>query len=195
MSSPLFWSFKQSHQICWIHQKQSYKPVVTVYLWASHSHCLLSYYTVLHSKPVSSSSTFQQRHEADSWSWVANYVRLSPLQAQLWSNGMKKQDQTARLKIILPFRSLLFAASLCLFVSVTSSPSIPPSCRSLYIHFLVSLCFPCSSLRRRRSRGICKKFTAEEASSCIAYCWACVSAPVVLWVPSGISKGSLRQSP
>lgn len=162
---PLCFRLFKSHRIGWNHQKQSHKPVLNAYLRAIHptTSLLLTLCTTVslfHHPAYFSRDTI----EADSWSWVANYVRLSPFQAQLWSNGMKKQDQTARLKIILPFRSLLFAASLCLFLSLLLPPPVLPALppASLYIHFLVSLCFPCSSLRRQRSRGICKSLLLRK---------------------------------
>lgn len=94
------------------------------YLWASP---LLASHTLVHCVSLFRCAAYFCRGtiEADSWSWVANYVRLSPFQAQQWSNRIKKLDQTAELKkkkITLPFRSLSFRGfssacfSLCCFL-------------------------------------------------------------------------------
>lgn len=133
--------------------------------------------------------------EADSWSWVANYVRLSAFQAQLWSNRMKKQDQTARLKMILPFGSLRFAASLPVSVSVTASLcSIPPA--SFYIYAPLGA-FPVSSLGRQRKRGIYKSLVLRKLHPAQPYSWESVWAWVWVCVcvfqhrvPAGRAGGS-----
>lgn len=195
-SPPLWFRPLQSHRFGASHRQPSDKPAVLGgYLWGNSPHGRLSPHTVHRASLFHHPGYFSRdTMEADSWSWVANYVRLSPFQAQLWSNGMKKQDQTARLGIILPFRSLLFLQlPFCLirslllptppslFTSISSLLSLSLSL-SLYLYTLL-LSLTNAPLARlsgdNRARGICGKFTAEEAE-CVSVC-------------SGGSRGTRRE--
>ena len=201
-SPPLWFRPLQSHRFGASHRQPSDKPAVLGgYLWGISPHGRLSPHTVHWASLFHHPGYFSRdTMEADSWSWVANYVRLSPFQAQLWSNGMKKQDQTARLGIILPFRSLLFLQlPFCLIRSLLLPPppfllTSPPSCLSrslllsIYTHFFwVSLTLP--SL-------VYPETTEQEASveSLLLRkprAWGC--APAVLGVPGERSQRGSSQ--
>lgn len=132
--------------------------------------------------------------EADSCSWVANYVRLSPFQAQLWSNWMKKQDQAAKLKNQSSALSLSFSPPVRLPLSVSLlplhlHPSLVVSCY-IYTHFFfIWLCLYSSLQGQREQRYLIKVYCWGGSPDPAAYSWASHSLSLSAGVVGGLHKG------